>query len=187
MTIAEGTYRLGSQSGRLLLRTGRAGVGAKAGHDLTIEVTRWDGSAVVNTADPARTSGTVTVDVGSFEVVAGRGGVKPLTGSDRVEIARTVRENILHTARYPTITFTSTGVEGTPESFMVRGDLTIVGVTQPVSVSGVVAADGRVRGMAGVTQTRWGIKPYSALFGALRLADEVVVEFDLALSGVPEF
>ena len=39
----------------------------------------------------------------------------------------------------------------------------------------------RVRGGATVTQSRWGIKPYSAFFGALRLADDVEVEFDVRL------
>jgi hypothetical protein len=36
-----------------------------------------------------------------------------------------------------------------------------------------------VRGWATVTQTTWGIKPYTAFLGALRLADEVRVEFRL--------
>jgi hypothetical protein len=38
-----------------------------------------------------------------------------------------------------------------------------------------------VTGAAVVRQTEWGIKPYSALFGALKVADEVHVEVDVAL------
>jgi hypothetical protein len=41
----------------------------------------------------------------------------------------------------------------------------------------------RLRGHATVTQSRWGIKPYSAFAGALRLADDIQVEFDLASPG----
>jgi len=41
---------------------------------------------------------------------------------------------------------------------------------------------GRARGSATITQSKWGIKPYSAFFGALRLRDEVEVEFDVALA-----
>jgi len=41
--------------------------------------------------------------------------------------------------------------------------------------------DGRVVGGATVVQSRWGIRPYSAFFGALKLRDEVRVEFDVAL------
>ena len=50
------------------------------------------------------------------------------------------------------------------------------------AVSGGVDA-GRIRGHATITQSQWGIKPYSAFAGALRLADNVTVEFDLAAPG----
>ena len=29
-----------------------------------------------------------------------------------------------------------------------------------------------------VKQTDWGIKPYTTLFGALKVADEVIISFD---------
>ncbi|GLW12553.1 hypothetical protein Misp01_76810 [Microtetraspora sp. NBRC 13810] len=174
-------YVLGPGSGRLLVQTTRTGLGAKAGHDLTIEATRWRGEASVEPADPARSSVTVEIDVDSLEVREGTGGVKPLTGSDRGEIKKNIREKILHSARHPTITFRSTGVEGTAESFRVEGELTLVGVTRPVTVDGTLA-DGRVRGSATVVQTQWGIRPYSGLFGALKLNDEVRIHFDLALT-----
>jgi hypothetical protein len=34
-----------------------------------------------------------------------------------------------------------------------------------------------------IRQTEWGIKPYSTLFGALKVADEVAVEVSLDASG----
>jgi polyisoprenoid-binding protein YceI len=132
MGVADGAYRLGPESGRLLVNTTRTGLGAKAGHDLTIEVTRWHGRATVDTTNPANSSVTVEVDVDSFEVREGTGGVKPLTDADRAEINRTLREQILHTAQHPTITFRSRRVDGSAESFTLDGDLTITGVTQPV-------------------------------------------------------
>jgi polyisoprenoid-binding protein YceI len=82
MTIA-GAFRLGPEAGRLLVHTTRTGLGAKAGHDLTIEVTRWHGHATVDTAAPANSSVTIQVDVDSFQVRQGTGGVKPLTDADR--------------------------------------------------------------------------------------------------------
>jgi hypothetical protein len=48
-----GAYRLGPEWGQLLVHTTRTGLGAKAGHDLTIEVTRWHGCGTVDPADPA--------------------------------------------------------------------------------------------------------------------------------------
>ncbi len=156
-------------------------MGAKAGHDLTLEVTRWRASVTVVAASPASCAVAVAAEAGSIEVREGTGGVKPLTAGDRAEIARTMREKILRVSRFPTITFQSARVAGTPDAFTIEGDLTITGVTQPVIVRGELAG-GRVRGAATVTQSVWGIKPYSAFFGALRLRDEVEVEFDLALA-----
>lgn len=175
-----GTHDLGPQSGKLLVKTGRTGLGSKAGHDLTIEVTRWHGSTTIDTGDPAACSVNVDADVDSFQVREGTGGIKPFTDADRAEIERVLREKILDTSSYPTITFRVTTVDGSPSSFTLDGELTVVGTTRSVTVRGSVA-DGRARGSASVVQSQWGIKPYSAFFGALQLADEVTVEFDVAL------
>jgi len=174
-----GAHRLGPESGLLLVHTTRTGLGAKAGHDLTIEVTRWRGRATVDTAHPAKSSVTLDVDADSLEVREGTGGVKPLTDADRAEIKRTLGK-ILHTGQHPTITFRSKRVEGSEGSFTVDGELTVMGVTRPVTLQGRVT-DGRIVGGATVVQSRWGIRPYSAFFGALKLSDEVTVDFDLAL------
>jgi polyisoprenoid-binding protein YceI len=179
MSIA-GAYRLGPKSGRLLVNTTRTGLGAKAGHDLTIEVTRWHGHARVDTAAPANSSVTIQVDVDSFQVRQGTGGVKPLTDADRAEISKTLKQ-VLHTAQHPTITFRSRRVDGSAGSFTLDGELTIMGITRPVTIQGGVT-DGRVAGGASVVQSRWGIRPYSAFLGALRLRDEVKVDFDVALT-----
>ena len=155
-----GTYRFGPEAGRLLVKTTRTGLGAKAGHDLTIVVTRWRGRATVDTSDPASSSVVVEVEVDSLEVREGTGGVKPLTDADRAEIKRTLAK-ILHTAQHPTITFRSRQVEGSVGSFTVDGELTVMGVTRPVMVQGRMT-DGRVVGGATVVQSQWGIRPYSA-------------------------
>jgi polyisoprenoid-binding protein YceI len=176
-----GMYTLGPETGRLIVRTGRSGLGRKAGHDLTIEVTRWTGEAVIDTATPSETRVTVEAEPASFEVREGTGGVVPLSDADRAEIKKVVREKILHTDRHPRIAFRSTSVTGSPDSFRIEGELTIMDRTRPVTVRGQ-ATGGRVTGRATVVQSQWGIKPYSALLGALRLADQVEVEFDLTLS-----
>jgi polyisoprenoid-binding protein YceI len=175
-----GAYRLGPEFGRLLVKTTRTGLGAKAGHDLTIVVTRWRGRATVDTSDPASSSVVVEVEVDSLEVREGTGGVKPLTDADRAQITKTLGE-VLHTAQHPTITFRSRQVEGSAGSFTVDGELTVMGVTRPVMVQGRVT-DGRVVGGATVVQSQWGIRPYSAFFGALKLSDEVKIDFDIALT-----
>jgi polyisoprenoid-binding protein YceI len=179
MALTRGSHDLGPSSGPLLIKTGRSGLGRRVGHDLTLEATRWSGELTADPDDPANSAVTVTVEPASLRVVEATGGVMPLTDADRAEIAKTIRGKVLHTDAHPSITFRSTAVEGTPESFTVTGDLTIMDVTRPVTISGRLEGD-RLTGGTTVVQSRWGIKPYSALFGQLRVADEVQVEFDLA-------
>lgn len=182
VAVVDGLYRLGPESGRLVVRTARTGLGAKAGHDLTLEATRWHGQVTVDTAEPANSEVTLAVDVASFEVREGTGGVKPLTDSDRRDIQRNIRDKILHTDRHPSITFESTRVAGAADEFTVDGQLTITGTTRPVTAHGSVGADGRVHGTASVVQSQWGIKPYTAFLGALKLKDEVEIELDATLT-----
>jgi polyisoprenoid-binding protein YceI len=184
MAAGDGTYQLGPGSGELQLMTTRSGLGARAGHDLTIDVTRWQAEVIVDTAHPSAAAVSVEVEADSLQVRAGTGGIKPLTDSDRAQIKATIEQKVLHTARHPLITFRSRRIEGTAESFTVDGDLTITGVTQPVTLHGRLA-DGRVQGSATIVQTRWGIRPYTGFFGALKLSDEVRVEFgaDLVQAG----
>jgi polyisoprenoid-binding protein YceI len=181
MDIADGSYTLGRDSGQLLIRTSRTGLGARAGHDLTIEVTRWQAEISLDSSDAAKSSVNVEVDADSFEVRKGTGGVKPLTDADRAEIKKTIAEKILHTGQHPAISFRSTLVAGTPGSFSIDGDLTITGRTQPVTVHGHLTGD-RVEGSAEVVQSRWGIRPYTAFLGALKLSDQVTVEFSVRIT-----
>jgi len=78
------------------------------------------------------------------------------------------------------ISFRSTRAEETAEGLSVTGDLTLRNTTRSVAFD-LVLSDGRVRGTAVVKQTDWGMKPYTALFGALKVADEVRVEIDAEL------
>lgn len=180
MSMTDGTHTLGPDTGRILVKTGRTGLGSKAGHDLTLEARRWSGTATVDTAEPANSSVAVDADVDSLEVLEGTGGVKPLTDSDRADISKTLRQEVLRSDRHPTIAFRSGRVGGNPESFTIEGELTVAGVTQPATLTGSIAG-GRARGSTTVTQSRWGIKPYTAFFGALKLADDVTVEFDVSI------
>lgn len=182
MAPPDGSYRLGPATGRLVVKTYRTGMGAKIGHDLVIEATRWEGAAVVDSAHPENSSITVTVDLDSLEVREGTGGVKPLTESDKADIEQTIRKKIFPDTNNRKAGYQSTRIVGSPDSFSVEGDLTIMGTTRPTTLRGAVSEDGRVGASTTVQQSRWAIKPYSAFLGALKLKDEVDVEISLTLS-----
>jgi polyisoprenoid-binding protein YceI len=78
------------------------------------------------------------------------------------------------------IEFRSTRAEASDDGdrLAVEGELTIVGRANPVSFELELAEGGELRASAVVTQTEWGMKPYSALFGALKVHDDVEVALD---------
>ncbi len=182
MTAYTGNFRLGPDIGRVVIKTGRAGLAARAGHDLTLEVTRWSAQVEV----PAEEDGGVTaakvtaeLDLGSLEVREGTGGAKPLSDGDRRDIKKQMSA-ILGDA---TASFTSSRIIRSGASGgAIEGTLTLNGRTQPVRLQVTEAGPGRYRGSGTVLQSAFGIKPYSGFFGALKLRDEVGVEFEVDLS-----
>src|SRR5258706_16246852 len=107
MDISDGIYTLGPESGQLLIKTSRTGLGAKAGHDLTIEVARWQADVTLDSADAAKSSVNVEVDAGSLEVREGSGGGKPPPHSHPAEIKKTIPEKNPPTRQHPGSTFRS--------------------------------------------------------------------------------
>lgn len=178
---SSGQHKIGPDCGKLILRTSREGLAAQAGHDLTIEVTRWSGTVVV-ADDPSASTVEVTADSGSLSVREGTGGVKPLSERDKREIAQTAR-TLLRTDRHPEIGFASTAVRPGGRGGVVEGTLTLLGNSRPARLEITDLDGGRYRATCRVVQSEYGIKPYAALFGALKLADPVKVELDLDLSG----
>lgn len=174
MSVPSGTYHLGPDKATLAVRTGRAGAAAKAGHDLLLHVTSWE--ATLELAEgAARGSIELAADPTSLRVIEGTGGIQSLGEDDRANIEQTIDEEVLE--RQP-IEFRSTRVEGEGERLEVDGELRLAGQTNVVSFELAVDAEGALSAGAVVTQSDWGMKPYSALFGALKVADEVEVSLE---------
>jgi polyisoprenoid-binding protein YceI len=182
VTANTGNFRLGPDTGRVVIKTGRAGLAARAGHDLTIEVTRWSAQIEV----PGDDAGGVTaaqvkadLDLGSLEVREGSGGAKPLTDGDRREIKKQMAGILGNsTASFASSKIIRFGASGGA----IEGTLTLNGTTQPVRLQISEPGSGRYRGTATVQQSAFGIKPYTGFFGALKLKDEVTVEFEVDLA-----
>ena len=168
MPIAPGVHRLGPGDATLLVKTGRTGAAAKAGHDLVLEVTAWH--ATLEVADA--TSLTLEADAGSLRVRSGSGGIQALGDDDKANIETTIDDDVL---RRTDIAFHSTDVRGGDGSLDVHGELELAGRVHPIAFALAIGEDGALTGTAVVRQTDWGIKPYTALFGTLKVADEVQV------------
>jgi polyisoprenoid-binding protein YceI len=156
------TYTLGPADGKLTVHTTRQGVAAKVGHDLDIEVGSWE--ATLTTSDPPTFE--LTADSTSLQIVDGHRGVKPLSDKDRKEIRKNIDAKILkqQPIRYK------------------DGQLELVGTSRPCPVE-VSVGDGRFSASVTIVQSEWGIKPYTGLMGALKVADEVQIKAEGRLPG----
>jgi hypothetical protein len=175
--IQAGTYRLGPEHGSLSVRTRRTGAAAKAGHNLHFQVMSWN--AVLELADdPAASRAELSADGGSLRVIEGSGGVTTLSDSDKRGIEKTVDDEIL---RRQDVVFCSTSVEQNGDGLRLQGQLTLMGRARPYTLDLTVNGDGQVHVETVVRQTDHGLKPYSTLFGALKVVDEVAIELDAHL------
>jgi len=156
--------------------TGRTGAAAKVGHDLEMHVTSWEATLEVGEGS-GETTIELNADATSLRVQKGTGGMKALTDGEKASIQKTIDDDVL---KRKDITFRSAEVQGAGEGarLSVQGELTLLGKAQPVTFDLDIADDGTIGGTAVVKQTAWGMKPYSTMFGALKVADEVEVVID---------
>jgi hypothetical protein len=169
MPIPEGTHSIGPSNGSLKVKTGREGAAAKAGHDLVLGVNSWN--ATVEGGDSP--SIQLTADPASIDVIQGTGGAKALSEKDKGEIKKSITGKVLGSDQ---ISFQSSEVTDSA----ARGELSIAGSTSAVDVP-LNVDGGSISGSITLSQSEFGIKQFKALMGALKVSDEVTVEFQGSL------
>jgi polyisoprenoid-binding protein YceI len=175
VALAAGTYALGPSDGTVQVKTYRDGIAQAVGHDLVFEVTQWN--ATVTVGGDGAPAIELTVDPTSLEVREGLRGVKPLTDKDRADIKKNIDAKVLE--RRP-ISFRSKSAT-VGDRISVTGDLTLGGTTREATFE-LADSDGRLTGTLPITQSDYGIKPFRALMGALRVRDSVDVEIDVKVA-----
>jgi polyisoprenoid-binding protein YceI len=177
MTVAKGNHNIGPNDGQLLINVWKDGVAAKMGHDLTLLCTRWNGTADINPENPAACSVSATIDLDGIQVLEGKGGAKALSEGDKGDI----KKNLHKTLGSGQVSFKSTGVSASGSTVQLQGQLTINGKSGPVNITVNADDNGQVTGKTTFNQTAFGIKPFSAMLGALKIKDAVDVSFNLRL------
>ncbi len=117
---------------------------------------------------------------------------KAFAASDAQKVTANMRGgDVLDVGRFPKATLTISEVTpaggqkaGEPGTYRVAGRFTLHGVTQPVAFDATVEAPDRpgtlhVRGSFAIQQTAFGITPYSAVGGLVRIADQLDISGDL--------
>lgn len=166
----------------------KAGLLARLAHDLCIEsraarveVAQADGSLEVRVAVPVTSLRVLG------QVHAG-GRIEPLRPGDHQEIEGNLRgPRVLEADRHPEVRWSGRGpLSPGAGRVELQGELELRGTTRPLPLAArlVASPDGlRVEGEVEVVQSRFGIEPFSALLGALKVQDPVGVSWSLYFPG----
>jgi polyisoprenoid-binding protein YceI len=171
------TYNLVPAESSFTVFVGKAGALSFLAHDHNIAVKSFSGRVVVPPAGAAQGSLELDVDARSLVVL------DKVSDKDRAEITKSMHEAVLESAKFPKITFRSVGISNVNgASLTVNGDLTLHGVTRRIAVPVNISATPqllRATGKYTLKQTDFGITPYSAAAGSIRVKNEVVLNFNL--------
>jgi polyisoprenoid-binding protein YceI len=170
-------WTIDASDGELLIHTGVTGRAARMGHRLTIAMKRWQ--AMVGWAGAEPVSAELTVEVDSFEVLRGEGGVKGLSGPEKA-LVKSNALKALDADRYPEIRFTADTIDKSDDGYRLTGKLHIRGKSREHVIDLHAKDLGKTWQMSvesTVSQTEYGVKPYSLLMGSVRVADEISVSF----------
>jgi len=166
-----------ASSARCLVFTFKEGLLSKLAHDLEIRV----GSFTVE-VDEARSSVRARFEASSLRVVHaladGRPNPGALSPADTRKIEQSIEADVLHSGRHPEVSFQSTLVEANGDGFRIAGELSLHGRLRHIEVPVRREADLL---MADVTlnQPDFGIKPFKAALGALRIRPDVRVRIEV--------
>ncbi|MEQ1503703.1 MAG: YceI family protein [Myxococcota bacterium] len=159
----------------------KEGLLSAVGHDVKLAVNVWkletdDGGTLVATFDPKTLAVVAAMKDGAENPSA-------LSDKDKRTIEGYVRDDILEARRFPQIRFTATGVEPDDDGtgFVIAGDLLLHGRTRSITVAVRRKADRWVSRVK-VNQVDFGITPFRAMLGALRIQATIEVEVEVPAS-----
>lgn len=164
---------ISERDGEVRIFTFKEGLLSAVAHDLEIAVERFS-----LTWDDARTKVSATFDTKSLRVlhpvVHGRPSPGALSARDLAKIESNIGSDVLHPSRHPEARFESSSITPDGDGFAIRGALTLEGRTNDVTAS-VRREGARYVTELVLDQPRWGITPYSAMMGTLKIKPEIRV------------
>jgi len=175
-------YRLGPEESSFTVQAFAEGLFSAFGHDPVIAIRDFEGEAQFVPG---------TLETAAVKIRINAKGLA-LTGDtkekDRVEIETTMRNQVLEVEKYPEVVFSSSNISASRVAegrYRVRviGDLSFHGVTQKnlwiTSEATVSDQELRARGDFSLKQSDFGIKPFSAVGGTIKLKNELKFSFDI--------
>lgn len=162
--------------------TFKAGLLARVAHDLQLTLERF-----AFTLQAGRVEGHADANSLRIDGAVTSHGLDPHTpnAADKRQIMLTVRDEILLSERFPRIELRADVRALAPGRVQLAGTLQIRGITQPLEgeCSLQPGQTHSARAAFELVPSRFGIAPYKALAGAIRLQDRVRIEVELELEG----
>jgi polyisoprenoid-binding protein YceI len=181
-TAATVAYTLDASQSKFMAHANRSGLLWFKGHSHHLAASEFTGQVEL-TPD--------TITPASLRLVVKAASLHE-TGADFTEqqkqiINKELKDIVLHPDQYPDITFQSTNVtvnRSTPNRYEVKiaGNLTLHGVTKPITIPAVVTLQGnnlRAVGEFSIDRNDFKVKATSAFHGMVRVDDDVKFEFDI--------
>lgn len=160
-------------SAECIVLTFKEGLLSAIAHDLQIRVRRFE----IDVDDTTHAI-TARFEAGSLSVVTAMHDGEPrpetLSDADKRKIEQNIATDVLDVRSHPDILFRSSEVSPEGEGYRVRGDLTLHGRTRPIGFL-VEKRDDRLVTEIRIHQPDFGIKPYSAMLGTLKVKPDVIV------------
>ena len=180
-TPSKGSYQVDAKKSRFIVETETTGLSAMFAHDHKIGVRDFTGQATFTRDGAKGASLTLTVQASSLYLL----GENDIGQRQAIESA--LREDVLETAKYPQITFTSRSVTSERRgdgTFDVRltGDLKLHGVKKQITIPARVSVENGTLHAIGVIelrQTDFRITPFSFVSGSVGIRDVVTLSFDI--------
>jgi hypothetical protein len=167
------------RSPEIFVDTFREGMLAVVGHDLRIEAQRFELRAIAGNL-------TAKVDLSALRVLGSmvKGRLEPSAPSpnERAEIEQRIRTEVLDSTRNREASLNAT-VQADGTGFTITGTLVLCGRAQPLRARVTRSADALETSVE-LVPSHYGIKPFRALGGALRIADKVIVRVRLPLAAI---
>jgi polyisoprenoid-binding protein YceI len=157
--------------------TFKEGVLSAVAHDLRLRVERFSITIdeAAGTVEARFSAGSLRVDCA---MKGGREDFDALSDRNKREIEGNIADDVLHARRHPEIVFRSTTLEGggvgEGDERCIEGTLALHGRERPLRVTARRQA-GRWTAEIELSQPDFGIKPYSAMLGTLKVQPTVRV------------
>ncbi|MDD5774200.1 MAG: YceI family protein [bacterium] len=184
--MREGLHEFGPGNMTLSIYTYKSGILSTLGYDLFIKATDFKMSMEIKGENAKENKIGLEVNADSLKVASlmmtESTDNNILTEGHKNEIDSNIKgSNVLNVKKYPKITFISKKIFEEADCFKVTGDLTIRDKTKEIEMvlkKDIEKPDTKFSGSFDLYQTKFGIRPYSAMFGTLCVKDKIEIKWE---------